>query len=145
MEMLTELLQYLRDWFAKTIYAGDFAIEDGVLKTEYSGGNVNLADGQYFRIIGSALNDGVYKWPTTTLNDEIFDGAVWGLAIPPVVVSLADEITEWQSKYGGSASSPYQSESYSRGAYSRTKASAGAKAVTWQTVFADRLAPWRKI
>lgn len=144
--MMMELLQYLRDWFCKRKYYGEFTITNGNIVTRLNDTEqIDITDGQYFRIIGSALNDGVYKWPTTTLNDETFDGAVWGLAIPPVVVSLADEITEWQSKYGGSASSPYQSESYSRGTYSRTKASAGAKAVTWQTVFADRLAPWRKI
>lgn len=145
MDMLTELLQYLRNWFVKTVYSGDFVIEDGALKTEYSGGALGIADGQYFRIIGSALNDGVYQYPATVLQDETFDGAVWGLAIPPAVLTLAEDITAWQTKYGGDVASPYQSESYSRGAYSRTKASAGAKAVTWQTAFADRLAPWRKL
>ena len=145
MELLTELLQYLRNWFTKTVYTGDFVIEDGELKTEYSGGNVNLADGQHFRVIGSALNDGVYQWPATVLQDESFSGAVWGLAIPPDILALAEEIEEWQSKYAGAASSPYQSESYSRGSYSRTRASAGQSAVSWKTAFADRLAPWRKL
>ena len=143
--MLTELLQYLSNWFVKTVYSGDFVIEDGALKTEYSGGALGIADGQYFRILNSALNDGVYQYPVTVLQDETFSGAVWGLAIPPGVLTLAEEITEWQSKYAGYVASPYQSESYSRGSYSRTKASAGDKAITWKTVFADRLLPWRKL
>ncbi len=143
--MLTELLQYLRNWFKKTEYSGDFTVENGQLKTEYSGGEISVANGQYFRIRGSALNDGVYQWPATVLQDETFSGAVWGLAIPPAVLTLAEEIEEWQSKYAGSVASPYQSESYSRGSYSRTKASAGQNAVSWKTTFADRLAPWRKL
>lgn len=143
--MLTELLQYLRNWFQKTEYSGDFTVENGQLKTEYSGGEISIVNGQYFYIHGSALNDGVYQWPATVLQDETFSGTVWGLAIPLAVLALADEIEEWQSKYAGSVASPYQSESYSRGSYSRTKASAGQSAVSWKTTFADRLAPWRKL
>ena len=143
--MLTELLQYLRNWFQKTEYSGDFTIENGQLKAEYSGGEISIANGQYFCIRGSAMNDGVYQYPATVLQDETFSGAVWGLAIPPAVSALAEEIEEWQSKYAGAAISPYQSESYSRGSYSRTKASAGQSAVSWKTAFADRLAPWRKL
>lgn len=143
--MQTELLQYLRNWFKKTECSGDFTVENGQLKTEYSGGEISIANGQYFYIHGSALNDGVYQWPASILKDETFSGAVWGLAIPPAVIALAEEIEEWQSKYAGVATSPYQSESYSRGSYSRTKASAGQSAVSWKTAFADRLAPWRKL
>ena len=143
--MLTEVLQYLRNWFKKTEYSGDFTVENGQLKTEYSGGEISIANGQYFRVLGSALNEGVYQWPATVLQDENFSGAVWGLAIPPALIDLAAEITEWQNKYAGAASSPYQSESYSRGSYSRTKASAGERSISWKTVFADRLAPWRKL
>lgn len=143
--MLTEILQYLRNWFEKAKYKGDFSVENGQLKTEYSGGEISIVNGQCFRVLGSALNDGVYEWPATVLKDETFSGAVWGLAIPPAVLTLAEEIEEWQNKYAGSVASPYQSESYSRGSYSRTKASAGQSAVSWKTAFADRLAPWRKL
>ena len=143
--MLIEVLQYLRNWFKKTEYSGDFTIENGRLKTEYSGGEISIANGQYFRVHGSALNDGVYQYPATGLHDETFSGAVWGLAIPPALIDIADEITEWQDKYAEAVASPYQSESYSRGSYSRAKASAGQSAVSWKTTFADRLAPWRKL
>ena len=139
--MITEILQYLRNWFCKSKYYGDFIISGGNIV----GDDLQLTDGQYFRIIGSALNDGVYQYPATTLQSETFSGSVWGLVIPPAILALVDEISNWQTKYAGSASSPYQSESYSRGSYSRTYASAGEKAVTWQAVFADRLAPWRKL
>ena len=143
--MLTEICAWLRNWFKMTEYSGDFTVENGHLKTEYSGGEISIANGQYFRILGSAMNDGLYQYPATVLQDETFNGSVWGLAIPPALIAIADEIEAWQTKYAGAVSSPYQSESYSRGSYSRTKASAGQNAISWKTAFADRLAPWRKL
>lgn len=138
--MITELLQYLRNWFKQTVYAGEFTIKDGAI----SGEGLTLAYGQYFRIIGSALNDGVWKYPAF-LSDERFSGAVWGLAVPPAVAALADEIQEWQSKFGASVATPWQSESYSRGSYSRSKGTASDASASWKTAFADRLSAWRKI
>lgn len=143
--MLTEILQYLRNWFVKDKFFGDFIVENGVLKTEYSGGDMTIVSGQYVRIIGSALNDGVWQYGTDTLQNETFSGAVWGLSVPPAVAALADEIAAWQTKYGAEVASPYTSESYSRGSYSRSKGSGSDKAVTWQSAFADRLNAWRKI
>lgn len=137
--MLTELLQYLRNWFVSSKIEGEFTIKDGQLTLD------RVADGQYIRIVGSALNDGVWQYPVTSLRDEAFSGTVWRLNIPPAVVALAEEITDWQSKFGDAVATPWQSESYSRGSYSRSKGSGGDKNVTWQTAFADRLAPWRKL
>lgn len=114
-------------------------IQDGQLTLD------GVADGQYIRIIGSALNDGVWQYPVTSLRDEAFSGAVWRLNVPPAVAALAEEIADWQSKFGAAVSTPWQSESYSRGAYSRSKGSGSDVNVTWQTVFANRLAQWRKI
>lgn len=138
--MITELLQYLRNWFRASVYEGNFTIANGAI----TGEGLSLADGQYFRIIGSALNDGVWKYPAF-LSDERFSGAVWGLAVPPAVAALANEIEEWQSKFGASVATPWQSESYSRGSYSRSKGTASDASASWKTAFADRLSAWRKI
>ena len=151
--MLTEICQYLHNWFDRkpdgTSYPkfyGDFTIENGQLVTD------QLADGQYFRIMGSLFNDGVHSFSSSDqLTDETFTGAVWSLGIPPAVVQLAADITQWQAMYGGSdsaAMSPFQSESF--GGYSYSKSSGGssdgsADAGTWQSAFATRLNPWRKI
>lgn len=147
--MLTELLQYLKNWFHRTTYYGEFTISNGNIG-KYSNGiafvDNYLKDGQYFRIIGSALNDGVWKYPATELKDEVFEGAVWGLAVPPAVVALAEEIAEWQEKYGGTVSSPFTSESF--GGYSYTKSagnSVNGGGMSWKDQFASRLNPWRKI
>lgn len=150
--MLTEVCQYLRNWFNRKpdgssypMYHGLFEIRGGTLVTE------ELADGQYYRIMGSLFNDGVHKYGTDVLTDETFEGSVWSLGIPPSIVQLAADIEEWQAKYGGAnseAMSPFQSESF--GGYSYSKAGGGSAdgttAVgTWQGAFAQRLAPWRKI
>ena len=117
MEVLTELCQELRNWFDRNQpkYYGEFAIENGVLVLS---GDMSLRDGQYFRVIGSALNDGVHKYGVygDSLTDEEFTGAVWAMAIPPAVVDLAKEISDWIDKYGDVMTSPFSSESF--GGYS---------------------------
>jgi len=150
--MLRERCQYLRNWFEREKLQGDFVISSGAL-TYADGTALPLVSGQYYRIIGSLLNDGVHKLGDAqdTLTDEPeFSGAVWSMAVPPVVVELAGEMADWETKYGGADSatmSPFTSESF--GGYSYSKASAGAGGSGSQAsvydVYAARLAPWRKI
>ena len=146
--MLTELCKELNNWFDKERIFDTFAIESG----ELVGASEVLQDGQYFRIAGSIFNDGVYKHPVTNLIDEVFDGAVWVMAVPPSVVALADKIKDWQNKYGGidsAAMSPYQSESFGGYSYTKKSGSVSASGVdnsgTWQGAFASELNKWRKI
>lgn len=144
---MTEVFQYLRNWFDRNQpkYYGKFTIENGALVGDYK-----IATGQFFRIIGSALNDGVYIFGQEELSDEEFDGAIWLMAVPKDVRNLITEIDAWVEKYGGVDSanmSPYQSESF--GGYSYSKASGGsssqASVPTWQSVFADRLGRYKKL
>ena len=102
--------------------------------------------GQYFRIVGSVFNDGVYRYgDDLQLTDETFNGAVWALAIPKPVIDLANEIEAWETKNGEVASGVYQSESF--GGYTYTKATDAATggAVSWQSAFRSRLNAWRKV
>lgn len=130
----------------KCRYFGTFAITDGTIGLSGTG----IKDGQYFRIVGSALNDGVYQYPADGLTDETFDGAVWLMFIPKAVFALADEISAWNEKYGGldsQASSPFNSESFGGYSYSKGSGSGttGTDAGTWQSQFSSRLNKWRKI
>ena len=149
--MLSELCGYLRNYFDRERYFGDFTISNGVIT-----GSVSLAllENQYIRIVGSRLNDGVYKYKSagiTGLSDEAFNGAIWSLAIPKDVIDLNAEIDAWKAKYGGvdsAAMSPFSSESF--GGYSYTKAqgfasTGGGMLTDWQSLFASRLSQWRKI
>lgn len=146
--MLTELCKELNNWFDVNRLFGEFKIVDGKLVDM----DDKLQNGQYFRIIGSIFNDGVYQYPVDDLHDEEYEGAIWAMAVPPSVIALLDKISAWQQKYGGVDSvnmSPYQSESF--GGYSYTKKSGGSSngsgdsSGTWQSAFASELNKWRKI
>ena len=113
---------------------------------------MSLLDGQYIRIVGSLLNDGVYQYSDNIegLTDEEFDGAVWSLAIPKEVVAISEEIKTWVAQYGGASSaamSPFSSESFGGYSYSKGGASgnSNASAGDWKSAFASRLDQWRKI
>ena len=81
-----------------------------------------LKNGQYYRIVGSALNDGVYKHGTDDLQlqDEEFYGAVWAMRVPKEFIALVDDIQAWETKYSAALASPYTSESFD--IYSKSKA-----------------------
>ena len=137
--MLYELCLELNNFFEYARYIGDVTIENGNVQTEL------LQDGQYFRIVGSVFNDGVYQYPTTDLHDETYHGGLWAMSVPKDVIALADEIKDWQTRYGGVDNmSPYQSESF--GGYSYTKATGtGSSTAGWQDVYKSKLDIWRKL
>ena len=148
--MLTQICQYLRKWFVRDKYFGTFKIENGVL-TYADGTALSLLNGQYFRIVGSILNDGVFQYQTpapanaaSELQDEVFNGAVWSMAIPRDFLALVSEISAWCSTYSEAITSPYASQTV--GDWTRTlKGGSGAGTITWQTQFDAQLSPWRKI
>lgn len=137
--MLTELCAELRNYFVVEIHEGTFTINGGeIAPLDF------LQEGQYFRIVGSVFNDGVYRWGSTSLlTDETFKGTIWAMAVPPDVVALADEIKAYCESDNRKAS-PYTSESF--GGYSYTKATdENGAPIGWQKVFANRLKPYRRI
>lgn len=140
--MLEKILAYCNNWFIVPdgIHTGEFTIKDGGITLPF------LADGQYFRIVGSVLNDGLYQYPASAaeLTDETFDGTIWALAIPKAVLGLSEDVTAWQDQYGGAAGSPYQSESFGGYSYTKATTSTGA-AVSWENQFANELQRWRKL
>ena len=155
--MITEVCLYLKNWFNanQPKFIGKFTIKDGVLKytpNKLQGeDDMVIAENQYYRIIGSVFNDGVYKHGSEELTDEAFEGAVWLMAVPKSFLDIIAEIEAWQAKYGdlnSPAMSPYSSESF--GGYSYSKSNGGGAGVssstpTWQSVFRDRLWRYKKI
>ena len=139
--MLEQVLMNIRNWFPVEggIHSGTFTIKDGGITLPF------LADGQYFRIVGSVFNDGLHQYPAVDLTDETFTGSVWALAIPKAVIELADEIQKWQEKNGEASVSPYQSESFGGYSYSKATDAETGGAVTWQSAFKQQLSAWRKI
>lgn len=146
--MLTELCGFLRNYFEKAKYYGTYTIENGALVSD-----LPLLKGQYIRIVGSLLNDGVYLYGETIegLKDETFEGSIWSLAIPKELVALSLEINEWIKANGGTdsaAMSPFNSESFGGYSYSKSGSASGDVSYApgdWKSVYASRLAQWRKI
>lgn len=136
--MLEEILRYLNNWFVEPegIRTGTFSVENGGIVLPF------LRTSQYFRVVGSTFNDGLYQYPAEGLTDELFEGAVWALAVPKAVVALADEISAWNEKNG--TPGPFTSESFGGYSYSKAVNSSGV-AVGWQDVFKSRLNSWRRI
>lgn len=143
--MLSEVCAYLRNYFdnGQPHTFGEIEIRNGALFTP-----CNLKAGQYFRIIGSTFNDGVYQFPTTALNnDEIFNGAVWGMAVPPDLIDLITEMEAWKTNNAYALNTPYQSESKADYSYSLKSSgnSTDGGAMTVINQFSGRLARWRKL
>lgn len=139
---ITDFCAEVHNWFDVERAFGIFQIKNGSLDVD------DLQEGQYFRIIGSVFNDGVYQYPATGLKDEIFNGAIWYMAVPPDVTQLITDMTDWETQNAATLNSPYSSESF--GGYSYTKASGNASAggdgsVTAFSHFADKLKRWRKV
>jgi len=150
MMTLTDLCRELRNYFDTARYYDTFTIADGIINLSDMLADNSLQDGQYFRIVGSVFNDGVYKYPAAELTDEVFRGAVWAMAVPREVVLLLDDINKWLDTYGADLQKPYQSESF--GGYSYTlkgslsgSSSTAAAGEPWKAQFSSRLARWRKI
>lgn len=141
--MLEQVLNYIHNYFEKEVVPGTYSISSGTFEVSF------LQNEQYFRIVGSVFNDGIYKYPASGLIDETFTGEIWAMAVPPAVIALSSEISDWVDKYRDVMDGPYQSESF--GGYSYTKKSSGGgtnngnDASDWRGVFRSRLNHWRKI
>ena len=139
--MLTELCAELRNYFEvpNGRHFGTFTISGGsIAPLDF------LQEGQHFRIVGSVFNDGVYQYPATSLTDEVFEGAVWAMAVPPTLIALAAEIKAYNDSDAGKPS-PYASESFGGYSYTKFTDGNGVDGSRWQKAFASRLNKWRKL
>lgn len=135
--MLETVLKHINNYFLVEVVQDVFTVRDGGITLPF------LQSGQYFRIIGSVFNDGVYRYgDELELTDETFDGTVWALAIPKAVIALAEEISAWVKKNG--TPGPFTSENFVNYSYTKASNSRGVVA-DWQDVFKTRLNDWRRI
>lgn len=126
---------------------GDYFIESGAITL-----NGTYKTGQWLLITGSLLNDGIYKITSAEdqsyaldgdLIDQEFHGTIYGLRIPSDFIKLCEEIREFNEKTGKPSSLVGESVV---GFYSHTRATdKNGAPVGWQTVFASRLAPFRRL
>ena len=152
--MLSEVCDFVHNYFEYEIHHGTFSIVNGDI--DLTG---LVKNGQRFRILGSALNDGIYTYydesalynddddALADLMDETFTGAIIAMAIPKAFLKIVSDITEWQNKNSQIVESPYTSESF--GGYSYTKSTgSGSNAggvLGWRDIFRARLNAYRRI
>lgn len=142
---LTEICASIKNYFCRDIKTGTFTLVSGTAPL------TEILNGQYFRIVNSALNDGV--WCNTNedlkqLRSEIFNGEIWLMAVPRDFEELCNDIAEWRKKNEAVESvnmSPFTSESFGGYSYSKSGTSSGNGATTWKTQFAKRLNTYRRI
>lgn len=139
---IKEICDYIHNYFEVDEVSGEFTIADGSLEASF------LSENQYYRIQGSVFNDGIYKYPSTDLTDETFQGKVTAMAVPKDVLAVLDEATQWENDNAKVLQSPLNSESF--GGYSYSKGSSSKKdgsqgQITWRDVFGDKLKAYRKI
>lgn len=143
--IMTELCGELHNHFVikpDGVHKGRFTIDGKRLTVDF------LQEGQYFRIVGSVFNDGVHVYPASDLQNEEFNGEVWAMAVPPAVIALADEIGDWEEQYSGASLSPFTSESFNNYSYSKatgTNADGSYAPVTWRSVFAPKIARFKRL
>lgn len=144
--MLNELCQELKNYFDKgqPKFFGNIEIKNGLITN--ADFLTAVKPNQYFRIVGSIFNDGVYCFKEgLSLEDETFDGALWLMAIPKDVIQLTKDIDAWEAEYGSKLNSPFTSESFGGYSYSKASGKNGGGSVTWQDAFASRLNLYRRI
>ena len=110
-----------------------------------------LRDGQYFRIVGSAVNDGVYAKTTegmSMLQDETFTGQIWEMSVPKPFLELLRVISEWQEineKAKSENMSPFTAESFAGYSYQKGSSQKSGNSVSWQEQFQKQLSQYRRL
>lgn len=153
--MLTDVCDYVHNYFESERHSGTFEVADGGI----AGLELFLQNGQRFRILGSALNDGIYTYHSdgqifdddgttgVTLAAEQFTGAIVTMSVPTAFLKIVEDAIAWQSANQAVLDSPYQSESFGGYSYSKSSGS-GSNAggvLGWQDRFRARLNAYRKV
>lgn len=142
--MLTAVCRSCNNFFERAVEHGTFVISGGVLPLD----SPPLV-GQYIYVQGSVLNDGIYlvEDNLVTLDgakDETFDGAIVYLAIPKEFIAIAEDAETFQEKVRVAGGGILESESF--GGYSyKMITDASGNVGTWQSAFASRLHPYRRM
>lgn len=140
------LMQECNNYFYKTYEHSTFAIQDGIINS-----TGKYLVGQYIKIEGSILNDGVYKIESmnnnkiniTELSNEVFEGCIYGLSVPKGFIELSTKIKQFiddpKAKITNLTSESFNNYSYSRGSKQN-----GAN-ITWNDIFIDDIRSYKSL
>lgn len=146
MNAIEVLMQECNNYFYKTYESNTFAISNGVITTQGK-----YLVGQYIKIEGSILNDGVYKVESMDSNkinikelqDEVFEGCIFGLSVPKGFIDLSTKIQEFLDNPKAKPTD-ISSESFNNYSWSKGKKTNGAN-ITWNDVFRDDVYSYRQL
>lgn len=145
--MIASIMNYINNYFSRTVERVT-AVIDGTAKTITGSFGETYLAGQYIRLSGTILNDGVYKIASVagtviTVEEDLLDESpaegyyLWGLAPPKAFLEVVDDIKTYITANGTSTGL----KSETQGKRSVTYASDS----TWQGVYANALGSWRKV
>lgn len=139
---ITPICHSVNNYFPKEIKTGEFE-----LTTETA--PVSMLDGQYFRVKGSILNDGVYQnnaESLATIVPETFKGTITLMAVPKDFIGLCNEIDSFNAKIFelGMADTGFTSESFGGYSYSKAANLSGALQQQYNGIV-KRLSAYRRI
>lgn len=151
--MLQKVMEEINNYFvpisAKRV---TYTIADGMVTPDFG-----AEEGDRFLICGSRRNDGVWTWHAdgvkddddanvAGLQDETFAGTIRVCSVPPALLALSGEISQWVESFGGQLSSPLASETFN--GYSYTLKSGGGAGgngpLTWRDQFGKQLDRYRR-
>ena len=131
--MLEELMRECRNWSCCAEWRSPwhiYTIKDGSVSLPF------LVLGQYFRIVGSVFNDGVYQYGAGWLDRMKRLTVLCGrcLCSACLYFSGSEDVEAWRNKYESTANSPFQSESFAGYSYTKSSASgnSGGSVTGWQ-------------
>lgn len=144
--MLTEICQYLHNYFDYERHNGDITVNGGVITC--NGDAIALEEGQYFALFRGRIPLGVFNAEDGL--DKTFNGSVWLMDVPKAILDADTWAKSWMEKNGSAnsdANSAFQSESFGGYSYSKGNNTTGkAGASIFDTAqFAQMLAPYRKL
>lgn len=141
---IESLMKECNNYFYKWKETNTFTINNNTI--EVTG---TYLVGQYVRIVGSIVNDGIYQIETYTsgkitiigLTDEVFEGTIYGLSVPKDFIELESKIETYNNKNVISNKSSEGFNNYSVG-YAKDK---NGKPLQWQEIFKSDINIYRQM
>jgi len=144
--MLTEICQYLHNYFDYERHIGDISIVGH--EVFCNGEQIEIEEGQYFALFRNRIPLGVFQ--ADELTDKTFTGAIWLMDVPKAILDANTWAETWKAKNGAADSmsnSGFQSESFGGYSYSKgtNKNGKAGASIFDNAQFAAMLAPYRKL
>ena len=149
--MLQEMMEHINNYFVP--------ISADVVEYTISGGMISPSfgaeDGDRFLICGSRRNDGVYTWHDDGINDdddnevaglrdETFAGTIRLCSVPPAVLRLIGEKSQWEAAHSGELNGTLASESFNGYSYTLKTGKDGGALSWYDTPAGKSLERWRR-